>query len=272
MEHNNNNLFHKKKDKLYFKNSYIIDECNDNITNITNNTHLDNLSIKKNTITPLHYIIVSNFIQIFSKFISIIINIIYNIHSSLSKIIKIKYSLADTVLILGIVITTLSFKEYFSNNEISGISSLGFIYGIPITLIGSSLKYAELLPVPLYSTENVDIKFQKYATSTMKQILFDTTRYIYGNHAHLDISLKKLKLISNQNTYPELKYIYLEDIGINQVSMLLVFKSLDTPYRIWNERLEQGVFNRYFGPNVICELLKIDSNDKLLGIKITNMK
>lgn len=45
----------------------------------------------------------------------------------------------------------MSFAEYFFQDGGAGLSSLGFIYGIPLTLIGCSLQYAELGPVGTYA-------------------------------------------------------------------------------------------------------------------------
>ena len=66
---------------------------------------------------------------------------------------KSNISLAKIALTIGLSITFLSFRDYFINNvEGNGLSSLGFIYGIPITLIGYALQYAELQPAMIIST------------------------------------------------------------------------------------------------------------------------
>mmetsp|Transcript_12197 Transcript_12197/g.28601 ORF Transcript_12197/g.28601 Transcript_12197/m.28601 type:complete len:177 (-) Transcript_12197:137-667(-) len=58
------------------------------------------------------------------------------------------FSLAKAGLAVGLTLTTLSFGEYFlADGGGAGLGSLGFIYGIPITLIGCALQYAELAPV-----------------------------------------------------------------------------------------------------------------------------
>ena len=57
------------------------------------------------------------------------------------------FSLSKACLGVGLTLTTVSFGEYFFQDGGAGLSSLGFIYGIPITLIGCSLQYAELEPV-----------------------------------------------------------------------------------------------------------------------------
>ena len=178
--------------------------------------------------------------RVFSLFIDIPFMIYTKINELLinNKEFQIRgFSLANFFLILGLSFTFFSFKEYFSLEESYGISSLGFIYGLPIALIGSALKYAEILPVKINTDKFIDYSFKKYATPTMKQIVKDTTRHIYGNNAHLDDILKKLNLVSEKNEYPILQYITINKEEMKKVSILLVFESINTPFRIWNEPL-----------------------------------
>jgi hypothetical protein len=58
-------------------------------------------------------------------------------------------SLPLIVFSLGVVLTGSSFAGFFLNDGggDGAISSLGFVYGIPIFLIGLSLWYAEIPPV-----------------------------------------------------------------------------------------------------------------------------
>ena len=46
------------------------------------------------------------------------------------------FSLAKACLGVGLTLTAVSFAEYFFQDGGAGLSSLGFIYGIPVTLIG----------------------------------------------------------------------------------------------------------------------------------------
>ena len=70
-----------------------------------------------------------------------------------------------------------------------GLSSLGFIYGIPITLIGFSLQYAELPPAGMQATPAAEALFDSKATQTMLDIKSDVTRHRYGDEAHLDTTV-----------------------------------------------------------------------------------
>lgn len=45
--------------------------------------------------------------------------------------------------------TNLHTQQYLLSSGSEGLSGVGFVYGIPILLIGLSLKYAQLDPVPV---------------------------------------------------------------------------------------------------------------------------
>ena len=112
----------------------------------------------------------------------------------------------------GIALTGSSFVAFFaSSGDNSGLSSLGFIYGIPVTLIGCALQYAELEPVPLKTTEKIDELFERKGTETMKKIVQDTTRHRYGDEAHLDTTVKTLGLVIPGRAYPQLEWIELSE-------------------------------------------------------------
>lgn len=50
------------------------------------------------------------------------------------------FSLANLALLIGVGITGASFFEYFTSGGSAGLSGVGFVYGIPISLIGLALK------------------------------------------------------------------------------------------------------------------------------------
>ena len=64
------------------------------------------------------------------------------------------FSLGNLIIALGVVITVASFTEYLGQSGGDGlnVSGLGFVYGIPVILAGAALKYAEIEPVPCFST------------------------------------------------------------------------------------------------------------------------
>ncbi len=181
------------------------------------------------------------------------------------------FSLSKFILGLGILITSVSFYDYFGNDGGgTGVSSLGFIYGIPIILIGAALQYGEILPVKIIDNGYSDL-FKLKGTDTMKQIISDTTRHRYGDIVHLDKALKYLNLVLPAKKYPEIKYIEYNKESDDKISMTCVFQSLEVPYTLWNESNQMNKYNTFFGPNVTCSVLKIDKDEKLVGIKIKSL-
>lgn len=75
------------------------------------------------------------------------------------------FSLANAAAIAGIGVTAASFFEYFSTGGSGGLSGIGFVYGIPIMLVGLALKYAELPPAPLQTSPEAEALFEEKATA-----------------------------------------------------------------------------------------------------------
>ena len=49
----------------------------------------------------------------------------------------------------------------------------------------------------------------------------------------------------------------------------MTFQSLDTPYKMWNDPDRVARYNSYFGPNVNAKVLKVDSEQRIVGIELT---
>lgn len=179
------------------------------------------------------------------------------------------FSLAKAILTVGVGLTFTSFAEYFLTEGSGGLSSLGFIYGIPVTLIGFSLQYAELPPAGMQATQAAEALFDSKATQTMQDIKSDVTRHRYGDEAHLDTTVKALGLVLPQKAYPQLQYLEIEQEDGNEVAMTMVFQSLDTPYRMWAEEERVRKYNTFFGPGCWAQVVKISAEEKLVGIKLT---
>jgi Protein of unknown function (DUF2854) len=107
------------------------------------------------------------------------------------------FSLPLVVFSAGFLLTASSFVGYVVNQDGGGdaaLSSLGFVYGIPVFLIGLSLWYAEIPPVEVVSDAAGDRAWEMHGTETLQKIKADVTRHRYGDDAHLDSSLDALGL------------------------------------------------------------------------------
>lgn len=80
------------------------------------------------------------------------------------------FSLPLVVFSVGVLLTATSFAGFFLDDGGAGgaASSIGFVYGIPVFLIGLSLWYAEIKPVTVVSDEGGDRAYAKHATDTLQ--------------------------------------------------------------------------------------------------------
>lgn len=182
------------------------------------------------------------------------------------------FSLGNVVIAAGVVVTLASFAEYLSTNsggDSLNISGLGFVYGIPIFLAGAALKYAEIEPVPVYTTAAGERAFQAKATETIKKIKQDVTRHRYGDEAHLDTTVKKLGLVVPGKDYPQLQELRQEETEDGELAFTMVWQSIDTPYKMWADERRIKKYETFFGPRVSAEVVKIDAEQRLVGIRLT---
>jgi len=182
------------------------------------------------------------------------------------------FSLGNLVIAAGVLITVASFAEYLSDTD-SGlnVSGLGFVYGIPIFLAGAALKYAEIEPVPVYSTQAGEDCFEAKATETIRKIKQDVTRHRYGDEAHLDTTVKKLGLVVPGKDYPQLQELRQEKLDNGELAFTMVWQSIDTPYKMWADERRIKKYETFFGPGVTAEVVKIDAEQRLVGIRLTTI-
>lgn len=147
------------------------------------------------------------------------------------------FSLPAVVFTIGILLTSSSFIGFFSTDGggDGAVSSLGFVYGIPVFLIGLSLWYAEIPPVIIETSEAGDRAWENKATETLRKVKLDVTRHRYGDDAHLDSTLETLGLKLQGKKFPKMIRIEQEESSDKELIFTMVFQSLDTPYKIWAE-------------------------------------
>lgn len=180
------------------------------------------------------------------------------------------FSLGNFVVAAGLVVTIASFAEYLSDSSDSlSVSGLGFVYGIPIFLAGAALKYAEIEPVPVFGTAAGERAFEAKATDTIRKIKQDVTRHRYGDEAHLDTTVKKLGLVVPGKDYPQLQELRQEEVEGGELAFTMVWQSIDTPYKMWADERRVKKYETFFGPGVSAEVVKIDAEQRLVGIRLT---
>lgn len=183
------------------------------------------------------------------------------------------FSLGNLVVAAGILVTTLSFVEYLGTsggNDGPTLSGLGFVYGIPIFLAGAALKYAEIEPVPCLSNSRADAIFENKASDIIKKIKQDVTRHRYGDEAHLDTTVKKLGLVVPGKSYPQLQELRQDVTPDGELAFTMVWQSLDTPYKLWSDEKRRKRYETFFGPGVGAEVVKIDAERRMVGIRLTS--
>lgn len=180
------------------------------------------------------------------------------------------FSLAKATLGVGTLITAASFTEYFGSQGAAGLSSIGFIYGIPILLIGLALQYAELKPVTVEydgDQESLEAAWELWATPTLQKVRNDVTRHRYGDEAHLDTTVKSLGLVVPGKPYPQLRYLQLAAPEGN-LAFSMIFSSPDTPFYDWADESKIPKYETFFGPNVQASVVKVDPEKRLVAIRL----
>jgi len=181
------------------------------------------------------------------------------------------FSLGNLVVGAGVLITALSFAEYLGTAGGDGlnVSGLGFVYGIPIFLAGAALKYAEINPVPCTSAPGAEAIFDAKATEIIKKIKQDVTRHRYGDEAHLDTAVKKLGLVVPGKAYPQMLELREDVTDDGELAFTMVWQSLDTPYKMWADEKRRKRYETFFGPDVGAEVVKINAEQRMVGIRLT---
>lgn len=154
-------------------------------------------------------------------------------------------------------------------NSDGAVSSLGFVYGIPVFLIGLSLWYAEIKPVEVITSESGDRAWDKHASETFIKIKQDVTRHRYGDDAHLDSTLDALGLRLPAKKYPKLLNLIQEEEKDGQLSFTLTFQSVETPFKVWNEPERVRKYAKFFGPNVKASVQKVDGDKRIVSLTLT---
>jgi len=181
------------------------------------------------------------------------------------------FSLGNAIVLGGLAVTVLSFVEYLGTAGGDGltVSGLGFVYGIPITLAGAALKYAEIKPVKCILGPGSEAIFDDKATEIIAKIKQDVTRHRYGDEAHLDTTVRKLGLVVPGKAYPQLVELRQDVADNGELAFTMVWQSLDTPYKMWADEKRRRKYETFFGPDVGAEVVKVNAEERKVAIRLT---
>jgi hypothetical protein len=80
--------------------------------------------------------------------------------------------------------------------------------------------------------------------------------------------VQALGLVMPNKEFPQLQYLKQGAEG-GELTFTMVFKSDDTPYRVWVEPERIARYDRFFGPGVWSQVEKVDAQRRLVAIKLT---
>lgn len=125
-----------------------------------------------------------------------------------------------------------------------------------------------LPPIPLLqSTPEADRLYEQKSTEIIQKIKKDVTRHRYGDDAHLDTTVQALGLVMPNKEFPQLQYLR-QGVENGELTFSMVFKSDDTPYRLWVEPERIARYDKFFGPGVWSTVDKVDAERRLVAIKL----
>jgi hypothetical protein len=182
---------------------------------------------------------------------------------------EVRFSLGNLITGSGLALLVYSVVAFLLNNgESSLVQTLGFVYGIPASLGGAALKYAELPPVPVDTTPQATAARESKATKVQSKIFSDATRFCYGD-AHMEEPLKALKFAPPGRGPPELRQFTESVTPEGEYAMGMTFFAPYCPYTVWKQRGKK--YATFFGPNIRAELRKVSSEKRLVELTLVTV-
>tara|TARA_Y100001968_G_scaffold307906_1_gene326139 strand:- start:107 stop:658 length:552 start_codon:yes stop_codon:yes gene_type:complete len=158
------------------------------------------------------------------------------------------FSPGSIITVLGALLSVIGLVAYFTNA--TNLSVPTFFYGVPILLIGLSLKTVELPPAKLLKPSSSIKKIKEIGAPELSKVVKDVTGWKYGPAAHLESSLKVLKLWDIDNP-PRL--IEVEELGSEiGYGIRLRFELCGVPYERWEKQKER--LGRFFAKDLEAKL------------------
>ena len=154
----------------------------------------------------------------------------------------------NLITIGGATLSLIGLTAYFT--DATNLSVPTFFYGVPIFLIGISLKTTEVPPAVRVVPANKFASERKKAPEELEKLLKDVTRWRYGQSCQLEASLRVLKLWDIDNP-PQLIEIE-ELVQDGNYGLRMRFKIAGVPIERWNNQKER--LGRFFAKGLCAEL------------------
>ncbi len=165
------------------------------------------------------------------------------------------FSPANLITVTGAVLTVIGGLAYVTGAANLSVPTL--FYGFPIFLAGLALKSSELAPTNLIPSAGEISALKANSPEELAKLLKDVTRWRYGQNAHLESSLKALKLWDDMKP-PQL--LEIEELASESgYGIRLRFQLGGVELSRWQEKQER--LGRFFTSGMQAELISISEKE-----------
>ena len=162
---------------------------------------------------------------------------------------KEKISPASLITLTGAVLTVIGCFAYITSAVNLSVPTL--FYGFPIFLGGLALKTTELRPTKIIFSDSNENEGENAGPPELEKLVKDVTRWRYGQHAHLESSLKALDLWDQGNP-PQL--LEIEELNTGSgYGVRLRFEIAGVSIERWHEKRER--LGRFFAKGLQAEII-----------------
>ena len=163
---------------------------------------------------------------------------------------------ANLITVTGSVLTVIGCIAYLTGAANLSVPTL--FYGFPIFLGGLALKSTEIRPAKRVVPASQLTKTREAGPPELSKLLGDVTRWRYGQHAHLESSLKVLNLWDQANP-PQLLEIEEMETVKGGYGLRLRFQLAGVSIDRWKEQEER--LGRFFAKGLQAELIPNNSKE-----------
>ena len=170
------------------------------------------------------------------------------------------FSPANLITVTGALLTVIGCIAYLTGAANLSVPTL--FYGFPIFLGGLALKSTEIKPAIKITAQSFANKTDQQGPPELEKLIKDVTRWRYGQHAHLESSLKVLNLWDQANP-PQL--LEIEELQTTYgYGLRLRFQIAGVPLAKWEEKEDR--LGRFFAKGLQAKL--ISNNPKEIDLML----